>query len=202
VFGYHHHHRWGGERSDNGDCRGRGMRRGHGPWGRHGWGEGGPGRGHWGGGRERPLEQGDLKFLLLDLISQQPRHGYELIKAIEEAMEGGYSPSPGVIYPTLTLLEDMGLVTAETQGSKKLYSVTDEGRAYLEAEKPSVDAARERLEEARRRFGPGRSPEIGRAMKNLGMALAGRLSRGALTQEELRRVTDALDEAAKAIERS
>ena len=195
MFGHHH------SRGDPADrtrgCGVRGMRHGH----RFG-GDWDP-RGHRGGGRrERPFEQGDLKLVVLDLIAQQPRHGYEIIKAIEDAMEGGYSPSPGVIYPTLTLLEETGLVASDPQGAKKLYSLTPQGHAYLEAEASAVAAARSRMEEARRRFGPRPAGEIARAMQNLGAALAVRMSRGPLSTEELRAVTDALDAAAKAVERS
>ena len=196
MFGHHHRHT-DDDRSGRHGCGPRGMRhRGEHGFGR-GWG--GP-RGHRGGGR--PFEQGDLRLLVLDLIAQQPRHGYELIKAIEDALDGHYSPSPGVIYPTLTLLEETGLVSAQAQGAKTLYTLTDEGRAQLEAEAEAVAAAKARMEEARRRFGPRPSAEIGRAMQNLASALGLRLARGPLSTEEMRAVVDAIDAAAKAVERS
>ena len=214
MFGHHHHEhrRWRGDHA----CAGRDGHedgpRGHrgfggGGFGRGGWGREGFGRGGWGGGRGgprggRPFDQGDLRLLLLDLIAQKPRHGYELIKAIEEAMEGGYSPSPGVVYPTLTLLEETGLIASETQGAKKLYSLTDEGRTALDTEAEALKAAKGRMEEARRRFGPPPAAEIGRAMHNLGSALAVRLSRGPLSKEELRAVVDAIDAAARGVEQS
>ena len=104
---------------------------GEGPrWGGHGEGRGG-GRGDW-FRVGRMLAQGDLKLLALALIAEQPRHGYELIKLIEDKTRGAYSPSPGVVYPTLTFLEEAGYVTAESEGAKKRYTITDEGRAYLE----------------------------------------------------------------------
>src|ERR1700678_2981821 len=101
-------------------CEERG-RRGH----RHGrdHDEFGFGRGH--GRGERPFEQGDLRWLVLDMIATQPRHGYEIIKEIEDMMRGRYAPSPGIVYPTLTFLEETGLIASEAQATKKLYTITD-----------------------------------------------------------------------------
>lgn len=124
---------------------------------------GGPGRGdfggHRGGGRGgrggggdmfrigRMLAQGDLKLLALSLINEQPRHGYEIIKLIEDKTAGWYSPSPGVVYPTLTFLEEAGYVTSETDGAKKRYAITEEGRAYLGQNRDFADAIIGRLSE-------------------------------------------------------
>jgi DNA-binding PadR family transcriptional regulator len=94
----------------------------------------------------RMLAHGDLRLLALALIEQQPRHGYEIIKVLEDKTEGWYSPSPGVVYPTLTWLEEVGYVTAEASGAKKLYSITDEGRAHLEQNRDFVNALLKRLE--------------------------------------------------------
>ena len=91
------------------------------------------------------LAQGDLKLLALALIAEQPRHGYELIKLIEDKTRGAYSPSPGVVYPTLTFLEEAGYVTAESEGAKKRYTITDEGRAYLEENRDIADMVLARL---------------------------------------------------------
>jgi DNA-binding PadR family transcriptional regulator len=114
---------------------------GEGPrWGRGG----GPGGGDW-FRVGRMLAQGDLKLLALALIAEQPRHGYELIKLIEEKTSGAYSPSPGVIYPTLTFLEEAGYVTAESEGAKKRYAITGEGKAYLEENRDIADMVLERL---------------------------------------------------------
>ena len=85
----------------------------------------------------RMLAQGDLRLLALALIAEQPRHGYEIIKVLEEKTEGWYAPSPGIVYPTLTYLEEAGYVTAQADGAKRLYTITAEGRAYLE-EQPRV----------------------------------------------------------------
>ena len=94
----------------------------------------------------RMLAQGDLRLLALALIAEQPRHGYEIIKVLEEKTSGWYAPSPGIVYPTLTYLEEAGYVTAEVSGAKKLYTITDDGRAYLEQNRDFVDAVLERLE--------------------------------------------------------
>ena len=82
----------------------------------------------------RMLAQGDLRLLALALIAEQPRHGYEIIKVLEEKTEGWYAPSPGIVYPTLTYLEEAGYVTAQADGAKRLYTITGEGRGYLEGE--------------------------------------------------------------------
>ena len=94
----------------------------------------------------RMLAQGDLRLLALALIAEQPRHGYEIIKVLEEKTAGWYAPSPGIVYPTLTYLEEAGYVTAQADGAKKLYTITGEGRAYLEENRAFVDAVLERLE--------------------------------------------------------
>ena len=93
----------------------------------------------------RMLAQGDLRLVALALIAQAPRHGYEIIKLVEEKTADWYSPSPGIVYPTLTYLEEAGYVTAAAEGSKKLYTITDEGRAYLETNRDLADVVLDRL---------------------------------------------------------
>jgi DNA-binding PadR family transcriptional regulator len=133
----------------------------HGHWGkwaagRHHRGPFGFGgkHGHWGlGGRDpeewmrakRMLAQGDLRLIALAFIAEAPRHGYEIIKLLEEKTANWYSPSPGIVYPTLTYLEEASYVTASTEGSKKLYTITDAGRAYLEENRDVVNVVLERL---------------------------------------------------------
>jgi DNA-binding PadR family transcriptional regulator len=138
------------------------------------------------------LAQGDLKLLALALIAEQPRHGYELIKLIEEKTSGAYSPSPGVVYPTLTFLEEAGYVTAESEGAKKRYTITEEGRAYLEENREIADmvlarlaAIGEKLARRRRaweeRHGEDESalPKlVGAALENLRDVAAKRLEAG------------------------
>src|ERR1700730_5787987 len=126
---------------------------------RHGWrGHFGPGSGRGGrhgmkgdlGGSDfmrarRMLAQGDLRLIALALIAEQPRHGYETIKVLEDKTAGWYSPSPGIVYPTLTYLEEAGYVTAQADGAKKLYTITEEGRTHLAENQDFVDAVLARL---------------------------------------------------------
>lgn len=96
--------------------------------------------GNWGGNVRvgRMLASGDLRLVALYLIEQQPRHGYDLIKAVEERSNGVYSPSPGIVYPALTYLEEAGYVTSAADGNKKLYTITDEGRTHLNENREAV----------------------------------------------------------------
>lgn len=115
---------------------------------RRGWGrfaagvESGEGWGNMGGNFRigRMLASGDLRLVALYLIEQQPRHGYDLIKAIEEKSAGFYTPSPGIVYPALTFLEEAGYVTSQADGNKKLYTITDEGRAHLTDNREAIES--------------------------------------------------------------
>ena len=157
---------------------------------------------HHRGGRRRAFEQGDLRIVILKLIAEEPRHGYDIIKAIEATFGGTYSPSPGVVYPTLTLLDDQGFATVTVEGTKKLYTVTDEGRAFLEANKATVDALYERMDTARRTFGGGLAPEIRRALENFRAAFELRLGAGELSTDTIAGIAKAIDDAAAAVERA
>ena len=160
--------------------------------------------GRFGGGqrgrRARMFDQGDLRLLLLSLIADQPSHGYELIRSIEEKFGGAYSPSPGVVYPTLTLLEELGYATVEAQeGGRKLYSITEAGRAYLAENGEVIDGVRRRMQDARSRGGDMPAP-IQRALENLRTALRLKMGSGPLDPERARAVAKALDAAALAVE--
>jgi DNA-binding PadR family transcriptional regulator len=169
---------------------------------RHGWWKdrGERWEGFGGGGRERFFDSGQLKLVILQLIADKPSYGYEIIKAIEERLSGGYAPSPGVIYPTLTLLEEEGLAVSSTEGNKKLYSATDDGKAHLKANQVMLKAIFGRMQEAGKMFGRGRSPQIERAMMNLRLALRMRAGRGNLSAEQLSKIAEAIDAAARAID--
>jgi DNA-binding PadR family transcriptional regulator len=91
------------------------------------------------------LASGDLRLIILALLSEKPRHGYEIIKAIEEHSSGIYSPSPGMVYPALTYLEELGYTASESEGTKKLYRITEEGTAYLNEHRASVEETLEQL---------------------------------------------------------
>ncbi len=150
----------------------------------------------------RLFDQGDLRWVILSLISEKPSHGYELIKAIEDKVGGAYSPSPGVIYPTLTLLEDLGYIAATgTEGARKAFAITPEGAVALKENEASVTSIFERVAAFAERAGRGASPQIIRAMENLRLALRLKMERGRLTDDEVARITAALDAAAQAIER-
>jgi len=159
---------------------------------------------HWRGFRSsRVFDHGDLRFVILKLIADKPRHGYEIIKAIEEQFGGAYSPSPGVIYPTLTMLEELGYATVETsEGGKKKYTITEEGRAFLEANKPQVDSIFGRMSEAGRTYGHGMSEDVARAIGKLRGAIMTRLKRGNLDAEQAKKLAALIDRAADEIEKS
>jgi len=163
--------------------------------GRHGRGFGG-----FGGDRERLFDSGELRLVILQLLAEKPSYGYEIIKAIEERLSGGYAPSPGVVYPTLTLLEEEGYATVSSaEGNKKLYTVTELGAEYLKTNQATVKAIFGRMEQAGKVFGRGRSPQIMRALMNLKFALKIRAGQGNLSPEQTRKITEAIDAAAKVI---
>lgn len=157
-------------------------------------------RGHGRGGRL--FDYGDLRLLLLALIAERACHGYELIKAIEERAGGSYAPSPGVVYPTLAWLDDMGYASIESaDGGRKRYRITAEGEAFLAANRTMVDQLLARV--ASPDAGRGNVPApIIRAMENLKLAMRLRLRRGPVDQPTAEAIAAALDAAAQAVERS
>jgi DNA-binding PadR family transcriptional regulator len=170
------------------------------------FGDGPGGRGGWGGrgrrGRRRMFESGELRLVLLKLIADEPRHGYDLIRAIEEMTGGEYAPSPGVIYPTLTLLQDMGLIEeAEGEGARKPFKITGAGREYLDERSEEVEDLIERLKDLAPEERHGSGQAIGRAVRNLMTALSHRIGRDGLDDELLHEIAAILDDAAQRIER-
>lgn len=162
-------------------------------------------RGGWdrglGGGRGRLFDAGDIRLVVLKLLSEQPSYGYQLMKTMEERLAGGYTPSAGVIYPTLTLLEEEGLASVTiSENNKKVYAATPQGLEYLDANKERVDELFGRLEEAGRGFRRGRSPEIMKAFVNLREAVATRVARGNASPERIRKIVEAIDAAARTID--
>jgi DNA-binding PadR family transcriptional regulator len=148
------------------------------------------------------FDGGELRLVLLKLIADEPRHGYDLIRAIEELTGGQYAPSPGVVYPTLSMLAEMGLIAEQpSTDSRKRFAVTHEGKAHLEENREQVDALMARLEgvgaQAKR---PDGAP-IRRAMGNLGMALRERMARGEFSDDTLHDIAALIDEVAQKIER-
>jgi DNA-binding PadR family transcriptional regulator len=174
----------------------------------HGFGHGFGGGGRRGGGRgergerRRMFDGGELRLVLLKLIADEPRHGYDLIRHIEELTGGSYAPSPGVIYPTLTMLDDMGLIEAQqSDGAKKLFAITDAGRAELETNAEIVEAAIARLTAVGEETQRTDSPSVRRAMGNLRQVLMNRLGDRDLDNAALHDIVALIDEAAQKIER-
>ena len=160
----------------------------------------GPWRGGPGFGQGRVFGKGDLKYVILDLLQARPAHGYEVIRALEERFRGFYSPSPGSVYPTLQLLEDLGYVRSDQQNGKKVYSITDEGRKFLEENRQSVD-------DIWGRAGEGWDPElaaemreIGREVKGIGRMFGSEMRAGRIDREKLRRIREVVVHAAREIE--
>lgn len=162
-----------------------------------------PGRGGFGrrggGGGGRVFGPGDLRLLLLASIEEKPRHGYELIKDLETQFGGGYAPSPGSVYPTLTLLEELGYVRASTsEGTKRLFEITAEGSRYLRDNEAALNSARKRMEMAARAVSGEMPPqEVHHAMHTLKAALM--FHRGGWEAAEIKRVAQIIERAAEDI---
>jgi DNA-binding PadR family transcriptional regulator len=190
-FGSHYDGRWAIGR------HGRHGRHRHHGFGRHG-------RGGFGGGdmmrAGRMLAHGDLRLIALALIAEQPRHGYEIIKVLEDKTEGWYAPSPGVVYPTLTYLEEAGQVTAETSGAKKLYTITAEGLAYLAENRVFVDAVLERLAAVGEQVRQRRGEERDEGRRDSGVPRLVRAAFDNLREVAAERLRDNGDAEAKVVE--
>jgi DNA-binding PadR family transcriptional regulator len=171
---------------------------GHGPHG--GRGRGGP-DGHGGGRRKRVFGGIELSLVLLHLLDAQPRHGYDLIREIDSRTGGAYAPSPGIVYPTLASMEEAGLVEAvASNDAKRLFGLTDAGRAHLAERQDALAAALAKLEAVRSTASQIDAGPVARAMQNLAVVLEQRL---AATQEKqaLFDIADLIDETARKIER-
>ena len=167
--------------------------------GRRGGRPDGAGRRMGGRGR-RMFDQGDLRLVVLFLIGEMPRHGYELIREIEARTGGLYAPSPGVIYPTLTLLEELGFITQQvSDGARKLFAISDAGSAELAREAQTVAMLVKRMAATGSDTADG--APVFRAIHNLKMAVRGRLMRAGTDQETILAAAALLDEAAAKIER-
>ncbi len=156
-----------------------------------------------GGGRGRRMfDGGELRLVLLKLIADETRHGYELIRAIEEMTGGAYAPSPGVVYPTLSLLDEMGLVAEQSSDdAKKRFSITEAGQAHLAEHQAQVATLIARLTDlGAHRERTDRAP-IRRAMGNLRVVLQDRLGRGDFSDDALHEAVALIDEVAQKIER-
>jgi DNA-binding PadR family transcriptional regulator len=142
------------------------------------------------------FDAGALRYVVLQLIAERPRHGYDIIKEIEQHVGGGYAPSPGAIYPLLALLEDLGHVVVTPDGNKKLHKITPEGRAFLKENRAFVDAIFARMaggSEERGRY------NLRRAMHDIKAALMERADEWALSDEQVQKIQTILERAASEI---
>src|SRR4051812_47836820 len=156
-------------------------------------------RGRWRGGRM--FEQGDLRYVVLRLLEEKPRHGYEIIKALEERFNGAYAPSPGVVYPTLQLLEDLGYATVMPGNEgKKVYEITDAGRAYLAENRDAVDSIFDRISKLVGHFMDEPMTEVHSAFRRAAKATYSRASDAAADPAVLARIAQILERAAAEIE--
>jgi DNA-binding PadR family transcriptional regulator len=152
--------------------------------------------------RRRMFDGGELRLVLLKLIADEPRHGYDLIKAIEELTGGAYAPSPGVVYPTLTLLDDMGLIAEDRgEGTRKRFSVTADGTAHLAERVEEIAALMARLSDMSEERTHPDAASVRRAMANLRQVLIEKLRRGEAGPEIIDEVVSAIDELARRIEK-
>ena len=187
-------------RVDPGHCGERRARWGWDAFG--GWGSGGGPRGrHWKGRAGRLFEQGDLKYVILRLLEEKPRHGYEIIKELEGRFGGSYVPSPGTVYPTLTMLEDLGYARAvPEEGGKKVYEITDEGRKYLAEHSTTVDDIFERIAKFVEGFTDTPMMELNQAFQRLARTTY-KTATGHLGEKEtLERLRDIIRRAADEVE--
>lgn len=156
-----------------------------------------------GGRRGRMFGPGELRLVLLKLIADEPRHGYELIKAIEDMTGGDYAPSPGTIYPTLSLLQDEGAIAeAASVDTRKAYEATDAGRAELAERADEVEALMERLNSHGEKASTGGAPhDLFRAAGNLANVLKHKYKTGGIDDAVRQEIVDMIDDLAKRIER-
>ena len=141
------------------------------------------------------FERGDLKFVILRLVSEQPMHGYEVMKALEKESGGYYRPSPGSVYPTLQMLEDEGYVTAEEGDGKKVYSITEEGRTYLDENEDVIDEVFERVEHFTDRFFGRDMKELSRSFSRLAQIAFDQAFQWGAAPEDLVRMNEILEQA-------
>ena len=193
MFGFHHHHR-------RHDCGPRGGMFRRGPF-EFSWTydeEGGGFRGR--GGRRRMFDGDELRLILLGLLEEQPRHGYDLIREIEERTGGSYAPSPGVVYPSLTMLEEMGHIDeVKDEGARKRFAISEAGRTHLAERREEVDGLLARLNQMGEHRARSERAPLRRAMASLHMALRQALMEG--DEARAHEIVDILDEETRKIER-
>jgi DNA-binding PadR family transcriptional regulator len=163
------------------------------------WGAEGRGRGRWRSGRM--FEQGDLRYVVLRLLEEKPRHGYEIIKALEERFGGAYAPSPGAVYPTLQLLEDLGYARViPGEEGKKVYEITDAGRAHLAENQETVDSIFDRISKLVGHFLDEPMTEVHAAFRSVGKATYSRATDAVQDPALLKQIVGILKRAAQEID--
>ena len=148
------------------------------------------------------FESGDMKFVILRLLKEKPRHGYEIIKSLEEKTWGWYTPSAGTVYPTLQLLEDQGYIKAADEDGKKVYHITREGERFLDEHRDVVDDITDRVRDAVRDFTGGAMGELNSAFGRLARATYKRAWRKGPEHPAVKRVAAILIKAAEEIDRA
>jgi DNA-binding PadR family transcriptional regulator len=174
-------------------------------WGWDGFGDWGGGpprsRSHWRGRAARRFEQGDLKYVILRMLEEKPRHGYEIIKDLETRFGGTYAPSPGTVYPTLTMLEDIGYARViPEEGGKKIYEITDEGRKYLAEHSTTVNDIFERIARFVGGFTDAPMMELNQSFQKLARATYKTATSHINDKETIQKIRDIIQRAADEIE--
>ncbi|HEV8496503.1 MAG TPA: PadR family transcriptional regulator [Gemmatimonadaceae bacterium] len=165
-----------------------------------GWGPQG-GHGRWRGRAARLFEQGDLKYVILRLLEEKPRHGYEIIKELESRFGGSYAPSPGTVYPTLTMLEDLGYArVVPEEGGKKIYEITDEGRKHLAEHSTTVNDIFDRIARFVEGFTDTPMTELNQAFQRLARATYKTATTHIREKETLAKLREIIQRAADEIE--
>ena len=161
----------------------------------------GPRGRHQRGRMGRVFEQGDLKYVVLRLLEEKPRHGYEIIKELEDRFGGAYSPSPGTVYPTLTMLEDLGYAkVSQDEKGRKTYEITPEGAAYLKDNSTTDDSIFERIGRFMEGFLDEPMMEVNSSFRRVARAAYGNATRNVNNVDRLRRIKEILDRAAAEID--
>lgn len=165
-----------------------------------GWGPQG-GHGRWKGRAARLFEQGDLKYVILRLLEEKPRHGYEIIKELESRFGGSYAPSPGTVYPTLTMLEDLGYArVVPEEGGKKIYEITDEGRKHLAEHSTTVNDIFDRIARFVEGFTDAPMMELNQAFQRLARATYKTATTHIREKETLAKLREIIQRAADEID--
>jgi DNA-binding PadR family transcriptional regulator len=149
---------------------------------------------------DRPFQKGDLKYVILGLIADKPRHGYEVIRSLEERSHGFYAPSPGAVYPTLQFLEEAGYVSSSEQDGKKTYAINEEGRRFLEERKDFADGIKKHMSDLWGLKGMSEVRETAAEFRRLGRLMHQRYHGRRIEPEKMRRIREVISRACREVE--